>query len=749
MRTVPFGKPTTADAPATASAVLLERFAQFGSANANYAELRLLSPNGRETLRWTPPGQPNIALDESARGFFQHRTASQETTSAFVETNPDSRELAVYVTRRLTNDIESEDGRTETVLRGYLSATVVITDLLQAAPIAENQLKFRLLLTNRDGELLRAATIGGEPLRLPERLVQELYASVLDDSYVSVDYEDRAWRFRGERLLPDFYLYYGVLETDVAAESDDIRRFFAGLTFAAILLTLGLFYIILDLFVVRRIIHLSRKAREIGEGKFGTEITTSANDEIGSLVNALRDMSTKLQKSDERIRRLAYHDGLTNLPNRRMFHQYLEQAIARCKRHDETLGLLFLDIDNFKKINDSLGHHVGDQLLREMAARLSNVVRREEYVTRFDWPEGENVLARLGGDEFVILLSNLEDTFAPSKVATRVIDSLEQPFVLNEHEFYVTTSIGISISPADGTLADELLRNADLAMYHAKESGKNNFQYYSASMNQASVHRITMEARLRKAVSNSAFELYYQPQINVRNGEIIGAEALIRWHDEELGQVPTRSFMKLAEETGLMLSIGEWVIAETCLQAKTWQNAGHPPIRLAANVSGLQIARQNLPFMIERSLVSSALDPQYFCIEIAESSIINSDTTVRDKLEAIREIGVTVALDDFGTGYSSLNYLRQTPVDILKIDPMFTEDIATSPHTASIVEALITMAQAMELEVIAEGVQNLSQLRALAERNVEIVQGFAFSKALPVDRFVELLKQRILKVRAA
>ncbi|MEM7278658.1 MAG: EAL domain-containing protein [Pseudomonadota bacterium] len=723
----------------SAEQALIKQMALFGSTNTNYLELRLLSPTGRELVRWANKEGKNAAKDESANGYFQHRASSLQPFTAYAQENSDTGALALYVSRRITTFSDYDDnGNREITMPGYLVATVSLEGLREAAIIAKDSLRLELILSDRDGRQFALVDENADAY-LPPLLAQKLYNASGDSHRVRVDYYGQDSLFASVRLLPDFFVHYGVTYENLAVESAEIRQLFVAFTLAAIVLSLLLLYLLMDRFVVRRILNLSNNAKEIGEGNLDVKIKTRSADEIGGLSRAFSEMSAKLKKSDERIRRLAYHDGLTNLPNRRMFHQYLEQAIARCRRHDEILGLLFLDIDNFKNINDSLGHHVGDQLLREMAARLTTTIRRDEYMSRFDWPDGENVLARLGGDEFVVLLSNLKDTFSPSKVASRILSALEAPFILNDHEFFVTTSIGIALSPADGMIADELLRNADLAMYHAKENGKNNFQYYSASMNQASLQRINMESRLRKAVKNTEFALHYQPQIDASNGEIIGAEALLRWNDPELGLVPTRSFMTLAEETGLILSIGEWVVAQTCLQAKIWQQKGLKPIRLCANISAMQIARQNLPFLIERALVSSALDPAYFGIEITESSILGINDLATEKLESIRELGVQVALDDFGTGYSSLNYLRQFPIDVLKIDPQFTDDILESDNTAQIVRALVNMARAMNLQVIAEGVKSQGHLNALTQQGVNLVQGYAFSRALPPDEFEKLL----------
>lgn len=731
-----------ADVPA-----INELLARLGKSHQHLLELRLLSPTGQELIRWARAGLPNLATEESTRAYFQQRVGSNQPHTVFADTNPDTDELAIYVGRRVT-ETASDDAENpgEQLMRGYLVATVSLESLERAMSVARNQLLMTLFLGNRDGVLdMEDSGNNGANRDLATRLIGIAQRS----ERIEADFAGSKGLFRVVRLFPDLLLYYGASVPDLNAQGAEVRKMFGGLTLLAVIISLGLLYILMDRFVVQRIAELQRHAKDIGEGKLDVTLESSSADEIGALVRAFGDMSTKLKKSDDRIRRLAYHDGLTNLPNRRMFQQYLEQAIARSARHDEVLGVLFLDIDNFKSINDSLGHHVGDQLLREMANRLSATIRRDEYMTRFDWPEGDNVLARLGGDEFVILLSNLRDSFAPSKVASRILTALEKPFSLNDHELFVTTSIGIALSPSDGLLADELLRNADLAMYHAKENGKNNFQYYSSSMNQASLHRINMESRLRKAVSESAFTLHYQPQVDTLTGEIVGAEALLRWQDEELGMVPTRSFMHLAEETGLMLSIGEWVIAETCLQAKSWQNQGLKPIRISANVSAMQLARQNLTFLIERALVSSALSPEHFGIEITESGIIAFNAPAIDKLTAIKELGVQVALDDFGTGYSSLNYLRRFPINVLKIDPEFTDDILDSPATPQIVQALVKMAEALNLTVMAEGVKSQGQMNALQKYGVRYVQGYAYSRPVPADDFAELLKQRTIDIKAA
>jgi diguanylate cyclase len=496
---------------------------------------------------------------------------------------------------------------------------------------------------------------------------------------------------------------------------------------------------------------LDAKTREIA----------AANAKLKEEAAAREDALRKLAESHEQIRALAYQDGLTGLPNRRLLNEHLEKVLARSRRKSTEFAVLFVDLDNFKLINDSIGHQAADGVLRQFSTALNTLIRSEDVLTLcmeqdagLDTtitiePITDSVLSRLGGDEFVILLPEIKDRFAAGSVAHRILKRLERPFTAGSSEVFLTTSIGIATYPADGQTADVLIRNADTAMYHAKQQGKAAYQYYSAEMNAASVERLTLESGLRRALDEERLELHYQPQIDVASGRIVGAEALLRWRDPVRGYISPATFIPIAEDGGLILQIGEWVLRHACRQAAQWQRSGLPPIPIAVNVSGVQFRRQDVCELAKRSLDESGLDPALLRIEITETSLMSVRERAAQVLEQLRDIGVGVALDDFGTGYSSLSYLKSFPLDMLKIDRSFIAEMLTDPTTASITEAIITMTRIIGLRVLAEGVENEAQFEFLKKLGCDAVQGFHFSAALPPEQFERFLASSLKNSRVA
>jgi predicted signal transduction protein with EAL and GGDEF domain len=468
---------------------------------------------------------------------------------------------------------------------------------------------------------------------------------------------------------------------------------------------------------------------------------------------ALREEALRrLGESNEQIRALAYQDGLTGLPNRRLFNEHLEKVLARSRRKGTEFAVLFIDIDNFKLINDTIGHQAADEVLRQLAASLNLLIRTDDLLdlyreTDIDMsttitvePINDSVLSRLGGDEFVVLLRDTRDRFSAGTVARRILSHLEQPIRVDGHEVFVSASIGIATYPEDGLSSEILIRNADTAMYHAKQQGKAAFQYYSAAMNAASVERITLETGLRRALEDGSLELHYQPQVDVRTGRIIGAEALLRWQHPQRGYISPSSFIPIAEDSGLIVPIGEWVLEHACAQAAAWQGAGLARIPIAVNVSGVQFQRQDLAAVVRRKLEAFRLDPSMLHIEITETVIVSARERAIALLGQLRELGVRLALDDFGTGYSSLSYLKSFPIDTLKIDRSFVAEMLTDHTTASIIEAIISMTRILGLNVIAEGVEDQAQFAFLQRIGCDAIQGFYVSGAVPADEFARLLR---------
>jgi diguanylate cyclase (GGDEF)-like protein len=431
------------------------------------------------------------------------------------------------------------------------------------------------------------------------------------------------------------------------------------------------------------------------------------------------------------LNHLAYHDALTDLPNRILFEDRLTQALILAERNRQPLGMLFLSLDRFKKVHDTLGRAIGDRLLQKVAERLRSNAHKGETVARFE------------GDEFALLLTQIGGTEDEDvvEVIFQINESLKLPFVIDDHELFITVSIGISLYPDDGADAPTLLKNADAALNRAREQGENNYQFYTADMNAKAMKRLTLENSLRRALERSEFEVYYQPVLDINTRKIVGMEALVRWHHPELGLVQPAEFIPLAEDTGMIVPIGEWVLRTACAQNKSWQAAGFAPLSLAVNLSVRQFQQQNLSEVIARILQETGLNAHDLELELTESSIMkNAESAVRT-LGELKAMGVKIAIDDFGTGYSSLGYLKRLPIDTLKIDRSFVCDVTTDPDDAALVMAIITLAHNLRLKVIAEGVDSEEQLRFLHLLRCDEWQGYLFSKPLPVEAFEELLSQ--------
>jgi diguanylate cyclase (GGDEF)-like protein len=434
--------------------------------------------------------------------------------------------------------------------------------------------------------------------------------------------------------------------------------------------------------------------------------------------------------AEEVIQHQAHFDLLTDLPNRMMFQDRLTLALAHANRHRKMLAVLFVDLDRFKTIVDTLGHAMGDRLLRAVAERLSSCLE-----------EGDT-LARLGGDEFVVLLPEISRADKAVKLAHKILEVLKPSFSFSGHELHITTSIGISLYPYDGEDADTLLKNADTALYRAKEQGRNNYQLYTPAMNARAFERLALENSLRKALERKEFMVHYQPQVDLRTRAIVGTEALLRWQHPDLGVVYPSEFIPIAEETGLIVPLGEWVLRTACAQAKAWQKAGLPPVSVAVNLSARQFQQHDLVDTVSRTLKETGLDPRWLEIEITESiAMQNADYTIVI-LRDLKDMGMQIAMDDFGTGYSSLSYLKKFPIDSLKIDQSFVRDIPTDANDAAIANAIIVLAHSLKLKVIAEGVETPEQEAFLREHQCDRFQGFLFSNPVNANVFENLLRQK-------
>jgi len=458
-------------------------------------------------------------------------------------------------------------------------------------------------------------------------------------------------------------------------------------------------------------------------------VVRDAHGEVDHYVGLFTDISER-KRAEERIRHMAEHDALTGLPNRVLLGDRLSQAIAAAQRERRVMALIFLDLDRFKNINDSLGHQIGDRLLQAVAGRIVSTLR------------GSDTVSRPGGDEFILLLPEIAHPDAAARIAEKLIEALARPCVIDGHELAVTASLGISIYPEDGEDADTLIRNADTAMYHSKESGRNVYHFFRPEMNARVFERMSLEHSLRRALERGEFRLHYQPQIDIATRRLIGMEALVRWQSPELGLVSPARFIPVAEDSGLILPLGAWVLGEACRQARAWQVAGLPALPVAVNISALQFRQPNFVGVVEQVLAQSGLAPECLELELTESIMMHAAERNIEVLDTLRRMGVKVAIDDFGTGYSSLAYLKRLPIDKLKIDQAFVRDIATDADDAAIISAIIGLAHNLKLRVIAEGVESEAQLEFLRHGGCQEVQGYLFSPPLPADGFEAYWRQR-------
>ena len=469
-------------------------------------------------------------------------------------------------------------------------------------------------------------------------------------------------------------------------------------------------------------------------GRDGTEVAIedstspihNAEGELTGVVIVFHDVSSS-KAMVKKMAHLAQHDYLTNLPNRVLLNDRIAQAITLANRHQTQVAILFLDLDNFKHINDSLGHATGDKILQSVTKRLKDCVRESDTVSR------------QGGDEFVILLADNKNSNDAAVSAQKILDELKAIHTVDKNQLHITTSIGISLYPTDGLDAETLLKSADTAMYYAKEKGRNNYQFFIPDMNNRATQRLIIESNLRHALEKQQFTLNYQPKVNLITGQITGVEALLRWQHGEWGEVMPDTFMPVAENSGLIIPIGRWVLRHACKQAKIWKNKGIEGITVAVNISAQEFLQKDLVETIRATLIETRLEPHFLELEITESVLMRDAEYSKKILLQLKQMGIKLAVDDFGTGYSSLSYLQQFPIDVLKIDQSFVQNIESAKDDSIIVSAIINMANSLKLNVVAEGVENSSQLAFLKKHHCKEGQGYFFGSPLTVDQFSDYL----------
>jgi len=468
------------------------------------------------------------------------------------------------------------------------------------------------------------------------------------------------------------------------------------------------------------------------------EITRDKDGNPSRLSGTMQDI-TERREAEDKIRYLAYYDNLTGLPNRQYFTEQLKTQLKSAERENHLCGLLLIDIDRFKQVNDSMGHIYGDQLIKMVANRIKDYLRGSDLLCRNPGSDPMSI-ARYGGDEFIIFLSNLKQKKNAKIVADRIIEKISQPYILNDREITITSSSGIAFFSDNADDSDSLLKNADTAVHAAKEKGRNQCLIYSREMSERSEQKLTMENSLHQALVKKELVIRYQPQVNAETETVVGAEALIRWEHPEKGIIPPSSFINLAEETGQIIAIGKWVLIEACCQAKDWQQQGHEDIRISVNVSSKQFLYHGFVDDVKEALAISGLDPWFLDLELTEGALMGNGSDIIARLNAIKMLGVTLSLDDFGTGYSSLSYLTRFPLDTLKIDRSFISNIGTAEDEA-IIKTIIAMAHSLRLNIISEGVETQAQLDFLTAHDTQLIQGYLFSQPLTAEDFIDYLEE--------
>jgi diguanylate cyclase (GGDEF)-like protein len=482
--------------------------------------------------------------------------------------------------------------------------------------------------------------------------------------------------------------------------------------------------------IAQPLVALKEAVVAVAQGDFDAQVSVSSNDEIGILCDAFNQMAVDLKSNQDRLAHVAQHDSLTQLPNRVLIYDRLQQALARARRRELKTAVILLGLDRFKVVNDPLGQAAGDQVLQRVSERLIKCLRPDDTI------------GRLGGDEFALILPDLADAQDCSGIAEALLRAMAVPIRIGGDQTFITASVGVAVFPSDGSQADELLKNAEVAMVRAKELGRNNVQFYTAEMNERALESLQLEANLRRALAREEFVLQFQAKVSLDSGQISGFEALIRWQPSQDTLVPPAKFIPALEQTGLIVPVGEWVVRAACRQIRAWRDEGITPVPIAINLSATQFKRQDVYATVKRVLAECETDPRLLEIEITESTAMEHVEHIVATLRNLRALGVRISIDDFGTGYSSLSYLKRFPVDSIKIDRSFVGHIADNADDAAIAKAIITMAHSLQLKVIAEGVETAAQLAFLVSNDCDQVQGYYFSRPLPGAECAAMLKQQ-------
>lgn len=699
-----------------------------------YYEMRVILPDGYEDLRLTSYFIANLRDEEEASELFISMGHDEKNEKVQFITNPDNDKFSLYVSKRvdiINKAVESFNAVPK--VRGYFVITVSlddINDVLLDSPWSGG----RFIITEQSGAVVLpySAKTTADISSVYQALKQDVETP---SSFTIHELDGENYYHTSMPLKQGLWLHALLPENILLQYSRDMTWLVTIMTLSTVAFAIPLLIFLSHFQIIRPLKKLHHAFLRLGSNTALIQVKTSGDDELNELGREFNRMSLKLFKSNEKIRELAFNDPLTGLPNRFMFTKHLNLSLESAKCDRGQLAVMFIDLDNFKHINDSLGHQSGDQLLHEIGDRLQRNLRSKDFCEHFS---DSDMVARLGGDEFTVFLGELPSIETAEKVAKRILEIISLPILLGGKNYYISASIGIACYPQNGVTTQALIKNADIAMYHAKRKGKGGYQHFSDNLSRQNDEFSVIEQKMHEAVENEQFELYYQPIVDSNSHRIVSLEALIRWYDAEFGFIPPDKFIPLAEKNGLITVIGDWVIREACRQLKIWQDSGIVDIQLAINVSAIQLNNPKFAQQLYQSITESGIIPGTLYIELTETTIINGEQEIFVTLEWLRSKGIRIALDDFGTGYSSLSYLRNLPIDILKIDQSFIRDINDKNNNV-ILSAVIVMAHALGFKVVAEGVEERGHLAFLVKEGCDLLQGYMFSRPQTADDITRLL----------
>lgn len=725
---------------------LLNVFNKVQKSVPHYYEIKFILPNGYEDAVWISEDLENKHESIRNETFFDEMSKSTQPVFTHLIYDENTNKHALFLSRKIIINSPAVDAANKPAkLRGYLTITLSLDHLREQVN------------TNTIGQsgFLAAVSNTGQVMHIPEaskQYIDELNSLFQTGSNIKVSsspvilqHNNQTFRIYQRQLRAGLTLIGALPEKEIIHNSLSLGQIIISVSLIAVIVAVFFAFITLRRIILNPLNLLTSAAISIGQGKHTPEIDIQREDEIGELAKTFVEMSSNLNQMHREVNYTANHDGLTGLPNRTMFQAYLKKIVTIAEQKSQKVALLFIDLDDFKSVNDSLGHHIGDLLLQSIASRLSKTIRDQSNNDTSTYPKASDLVARLAGDEFVILLNDVEGPWEASAVSDRVINILKTPFDIEQKQIFVSCSIGISIYPEDASNYNDLIQYSDIAMYHAKEQGKNHYQFYAQKLNDDLQKRLKINNRLRHSLAENSFYLVYQPKININTGTITGIEALMRWNDTELGEIPPAEFIPIAEESGLITPLTEWLINKTCLQIRQWQsiNIHCPPVSI--NISSIQFKRKDLPGMIKHAIEKHHLSNQQLEIELTETSLLHSTLEAGDILNTLSDMGIRISLDDFGTGYSSLHYLNTLPIDILKIDRSFINNINNADQEHAIIDAILAIAKALNLEIVAEGVETRQQLDFLLRRNCDTIQGFYLCNPKTANEICSLFEHNFLE----